>query len=209
MSTDLENEEAAADEERMIAILQGHAPTGSKLRITQVTFGTPVGIGNYENERFGATAEVQAGQDPREVMGELIDWVSRRAGRPTRAEKAAANTLEKVDNLYGALRTAITSVKWSEKDISRLSQNLAAIRTDPAAESATNQRYIKDLEQTLASAQEALQKARATIDLKTNEIQAAERQPEIIAARSLLQRPMPMLPASGDEATEADDDIPC
>lgn len=205
MSTDLENEEAAADEERMIAILQGHAPTGSKLRITQVTFGTLVGIGNYENERFSATAEVQAGQDPSEVMGELIDWVSRQACKPTRAEKAAGKLLQTLAGVRERLNHHISCAHYRNRETIRTSKELAEAEKDPAAASPQTQAQIARMRADIAANQASLAEAVSTCAALTAEIEAAERRPDVVAARALLRIVPDEIPTLDLSLTNTDD----
>lgn len=193
MSTDLENEQ--------------DGPSGSKLRITQVTFGTLVSIGNYENERFSATAEVQAGQDPSEVMGELIDWVSRQACKPTRAEKAAGKLLKDIAGLHDRLNHYISCAHYRNRSAIRTSKELAEAEKDPAAASPQTQSQIARMRADLAANQQSLTEAAATCAALTAEIEAAERRPDVVAARALLQI-APGKPPVLDLSLTNVDDIP-
>lgn len=196
------NEQAAADEERMISIMQGHAPACPKLlRITSISFETLVSLGNYENAKFGAVCHVADGDDPVEAMGELSDWVNRQAGKPTRAEKAACKRLDELELLYLTLSNHISQAHYNHGECQRISRELLEIKADPAA-SLQLQPRIGSLESGLQLVKANLENAKVAIDLKTKEIQAAEQRPEILAARSLLKKPAPALP------TIADDDIP-
>lgn len=46
------------------------------MNITTISYSRLVSLGNYENEKVGATAEVEPGEDPNTVLSDLKAWVA-------------------------------------------------------------------------------------------------------------------------------------
>lgn len=193
------------------------------MKITFIRAGRLRSLGNFENERIELGAEVQEGEDPIQVAGELQDQVRKLLGQPTRAEEAAGKLVSEVNGMWNVLNAELREAHEARREAKRYDELAAIARREAdalsqASEAETERAsHLRRAERYLEAAKEGEERG-AAADLRVAEqrakAEARELEPEVQAARALLNRQPPKLweppapkPKFDDDEDDEDDEL--
>jgi predicted nucleic acid-binding Zn-ribbon protein len=96
-----------------------------KLNITSVTYERLVNLGNFENERLSATADIEVDQSPEEVFEYLCQWVNEQLKtekRISRAEQKLQDLADQEKCLQAKIDKIKAQIEFLENQLIQISE---------------------------------------------------------------------------------------